>query len=364
MGIKVIQWATGTIGTATLKEIISHPDTDLVGVRVYDPDKHGVDAGALCGSPPTGIAATSNLEEALALDADVVIHTAKAYGVLDEMLDEVCAILESGKDVITVAYYVTPQMQEPHIVARLEEACRKGGSTMHGTGIDPGFVCDRLPATLTCCSREVDHIDMLEAADISYHPNPDFMIPLLGFGKSPEELQLAEPTDGLLYMMRFFPEAIGSLMRLLNVPLDRVELDPLEIFPATRDLELPSGTIREGTMAGVTWRFKGYRPGDTEPFATHQWSWYVEKGLAGLPECDGRYTIKLDILGRPRLNMTLDFTDPEDAIWMPTGMAAFRMIPEVLAAPPGILYTTVSGAWRPRFETAGFETAGFDAAGV
>jgi hypothetical protein len=81
---------------------------------------------------------------------------------------------------------------------------------------------------------------------------------------------------------------------------------------------------------------------------THQWSWYVEKGLPGLPECDGRYTIKLDIFGRPQLNMTLDFTDPDDAIWMPTGMAAFRMIPEVVAAPPGILYTTVPGAWRPR----------------
>ena len=175
------------------------------------------------------------------------------------------------------------------------------------------------------------------------------MIPLLGFGVDPEQLKLSEPTDGLLYMMKFFPEAIGSLMRLLNVPLERVDLDPLVIIPATKDLDLSCGRIAKGTMAGVTWLFKGYRPGDAEPFVTHQWSWYVEKGLPSLPVCDGKYTIKLDIFGRPQLNMTLDFTDPEDAIWMPTGMAAFRMIPEVVAAPPGILRTTVSGAWRPRF---------------
>jgi hypothetical protein len=349
MTVKVIQWATGTIGTATLKEIITHRDSDLVGVKVYNPDKHGIDAGKLCGMPPTGVIATSSRNELLALDADVVIHTAKAYGVLDEMLDEVCAILESGKDVITVAYYVAPEIQEPQIVERIEAACRTGNSTFHGTGIDPGFVCDRLPATLTSCSREVDHIRMLEAADISYHPNSDFMIPLLGFGVDPEQLKLSEPTDGLLYMMKFFPEAIGSLMRLLNVPLERVDLDPLAIIPATKDIDLSFGRIAKGTMAGVTWLFKGYRPGDDEPFVTHQWSWYVEKGLPDLPVCDGKYTIKLDIFGRPQLNMTLDFTDPEDAIWMPTGMAAFRMIPEVIAAPPGILRTTVSGAWRPRF---------------
>ena len=348
MGIRVIQWATGTIGTAALKEIIRHPDTDLVGVKVYSPAKDGVDAGDLCGEPRTGVKATTRAAELLSLQADVVLHMPKAYGVLDQCVDEICALLESGKNVISIAYCVEPAMHKEGIDQRIEAACKKGHSTYHGTGIDPGYVCDRLPAALTCCSREITHIRMHEAADISYHPNSDFMVPLLGFGLEPEQLQLSKPTDGLLYMLKFFPEAIGSLCRLLHVPLDRVEADPLVVIPATKDLDLPSGRIRKGTMAGCVWNFRGYRPDDKQPFVTHRWSWYVEKDLPGMPRCDGKYTIHLDIEGRPQLNMVLDFRDPEDAIWMPTGMAAFRMIPEVIAAPAGILYPTISGAWRPR----------------
>ena len=96
MAIKVIQWATGTIGTAALKEIIRHPDTELVGLKVYSPAKNGLDAGDLCGMPKTGVRATTSTEEILKLDADVVLHMPKAYGVLDECVDDICALLESG----------------------------------------------------------------------------------------------------------------------------------------------------------------------------------------------------------------------------------------------------------------------------
>jgi hypothetical protein len=350
MQYKVIQWATGAIGSPILKEAIQHPDVEVVGVKVYNPEKHGVDIGALVGLPDTGVKATSNRDEILALDADVVLHMPKAYGMLDEMLEDVCALLESGKDVITIAYYVAPEMHGPELVERLKAACKKGDSTLHATGIDPGFVCDRLPAALTVCSSDIRHITMLEAADITYHPDPDFMISLLGFGQRIEDLDLAKPNDGLDYMMKFFPEASWSLARMLGVELERVDVDPLLIVPATRDLEIGCGTIAKGTMAGVTWMFKAYRPGDEEPYITHQWSWYVEKGLPGMPQCDDAYLIRLDIEGSPSIHSEVVLTDPVDPIWKPTGMAAFNMIAEVVAAPPGIYYSEVSGAWRPRMK--------------
>ena len=43
--LRVVQWATGNIGTRALREVIRHPSLELVGVLVYDPDKDGVDAG-------------------------------------------------------------------------------------------------------------------------------------------------------------------------------------------------------------------------------------------------------------------------------------------------------------------------------
>ena len=56
----VIQWATGNTGQRALREVIRHPDLDLVGVRVYDDSKNGIDAGELCGEDPTGVIATTD----------------------------------------------------------------------------------------------------------------------------------------------------------------------------------------------------------------------------------------------------------------------------------------------------------------
>lgn len=42
--IRIVQWATGNIGSHALREVILHPALELVGVLVYDEAKAGVDA--------------------------------------------------------------------------------------------------------------------------------------------------------------------------------------------------------------------------------------------------------------------------------------------------------------------------------
>lgn len=346
---KVVQWATGSVGNASLKEIIAHPDLQLVGLRVYDPRKVGKDAGVIAGGKPVGVIATDRIEDVLATDCDVVVHTPRASGHLEQMYDDIDRLLRAGKDVVTVAIGIAPERHGPEFVKRLEDACRAGNSTFHATGIDPGFLCDRLPATLTALSSRVDRIRMLEAADLIYHPNPEMIMTLLGFGLKPDEFKIDPNNPGLIYCTVLLPEAVYALFDYLRVPFGRLEIDPPSIAFATKDLELPSGTIRKGTVAGITWMFKGYRPDDPPeaPFVTHQWSWYVERDLPGMPKSDGKYQIRLDIEGRPTLRTVVDITDDEDAIFMPTALAAIRAIPEVVKAPPGILRGSVFAPWTP-----------------
>ena len=45
MAHRVIQFATGNVGTLALRAIIEHPDLELVGLWVHSPDKAGRDAG-------------------------------------------------------------------------------------------------------------------------------------------------------------------------------------------------------------------------------------------------------------------------------------------------------------------------------
>ena len=351
MKYKVIQWATGSVGGWSLKEIIRHPDLELVGLRVYNPDKVGKDAGELVGLPPiTGVKATDCNADILTLDADVVIYCAMAFGQAQPMLEDVVALLESGKNVIIVSDYIAPQIHGPELRKRLQDAAIKGGVTLHGTGIDPGFLCDRLPATLTGLSTEVDHIRMREVADLRGHPNPSMIMDLLGFGLPLDKFVIDPSHPGIQYCATIFPQALYTLFDLLKVPLDRVDIAPPILAAATHDLKVASGTITRGTIAGITWIFEGYRPEDKkgQPFATHEWSWYLESNLKGMPQADGRYQIQLDIEGTPTLRTVIDITHPEDPFFMPTAGAAIRAIPDVVAARPGHLVAPVFGAWSPR----------------
>ena len=49
MTYRVVQWSTGNVGRHALVGIDVHPELELVGVFVSNPDKVGRDAGDLAG---------------------------------------------------------------------------------------------------------------------------------------------------------------------------------------------------------------------------------------------------------------------------------------------------------------------------
>lgn len=74
MVLKVIQWATGSVGKAAIECIQNHPDLELAGCWVHSEDKHGVDVGEIIGSTPIGVRATNDVDEILAMPADAVMY--------------------------------------------------------------------------------------------------------------------------------------------------------------------------------------------------------------------------------------------------------------------------------------------------
>ena len=109
MAYRVIQWGTGNVGRHALRTIVERPDFDLVGVRVYNPDKVGQDAGALLGGAPLGVLATDDVDAVLALDADCVCYAPLGTTLDDytQPLEDLCRLLASGKNVVSsaVEYY-------------------------------------------------------------------------------------------------------------------------------------------------------------------------------------------------------------------------------------------------------------------
>src|SRR5437660_993283 len=180
---RVVQWATGNIGTRSLRAVIEHPHLELVGLYVYSDAKVGRDAGELCATGPTGVIATRDVGEIVALKPDCVLYMADRADI-----DVVCRLLESGANVVsTRSEFHHPVSLAPGVRQRIDAACQRGGTTLHSTGSSPGFITEALPLVLTSVLRRLDCLTIEEFADMSSRNSPEMIFNLMGFGRDPAQ---------------------------------------------------------------------------------------------------------------------------------------------------------------------------------
>jgi len=102
MAIRVVQWSTGNVGRHALAGIDAHPELELVGLFVSNPDKVGRDAGELAGLGKTlGVSGTSDIDALLALKPDCIVHTAMADDRIFEALADLERFLAAGINVVS-----------------------------------------------------------------------------------------------------------------------------------------------------------------------------------------------------------------------------------------------------------------------
>src|SRR4029079_12950919 len=134
MTYRVVQWATGGVGRAAIEGVLAHPDLELAGCWVHSASKHGVDVGTLLGVDPIGVTATSDVDAALAIDADCAL-----YAPLMADPGVVTRTLRAGTTVVTPRGWFFPPHEERE---RFDTICKAAGVTLHGTGIHPGGITE------------------------------------------------------------------------------------------------------------------------------------------------------------------------------------------------------------------------------
>jgi hypothetical protein len=345
---RVVQWATGAVGKTTLRAVLGHPDLELVGLYVYSDRKAGRDAGAIAGLADCGVLATQSIEEILALDADVVLHTAR-IGIPYEAQDQdIVRLLESGKNVITTLGQHYPRAHGPEREAMFREAGERGNATLFGAGINPGFVLERIALAATGMCLRVDHIAVREVVNAASMPDPAFVFDIMGMGQDPTSDAMLTGAFAKLYST-LFAEGIHYTIDKLGLTLERIESDH-ELFPATRRLELRSGVIEEGTVAGTNWRWHAIVDG--RRFLTLSINWIMDDDLPGFED---HHLWTVDITGLPGLSMAIDVTEPPEnpegrktrAEQYATAGPVIAAIPLVCQAPPGVFDMPSLMPWHP-----------------
>lgn len=356
---RVLVWGPGGLGRVAIKEIALKEEFELAGLLAFSEHKRGRDAGELAGIEPLGVRAVVSLDEALAIDCDCVLHLTRDHGRY-ESLDGILAFLRAGRNVVTVHPYhhsaVLPETSAPAGTAEMiAEACAEGGTTFHATGIHPEMICNRMAATLTGLTNDVQSVKVFENWDQSQYNKKTLSV--IGFGRPPEEME-ARPAVARM-TNNYCLQNLHGMSRALGVQLERTEIHH-DYAPAPRDLTFPLSQgetfeVAAGTVGRLTHTLHGFRRADDEqPFVTLEVNWMLGREdmvPKGMPK-DVYYVVEVE--GRPSLSMGItlqssiakqqQLMDPDDKSSEPgywsTIAPVLQAVPIVCAAAPGYLEAT------------------------
>ena len=332
MTYRVVQWTTGNVGKRSVRAVALNPTLELVGCYAWSHEKVGRDVGELCGIEPLGVTATNDIAALLALQPDCVV-----YNPMFANVDELVRILSTGVNVVSTSEFITG-----HFLGegrdRIAQACQRGGSTIFGSGINPGLV-QLLGIVSAGLSEQVTKVTVVESVDTTIYNSPATEKPM-GFGYPIDQADLREITrkgSGI------FRDGVLLIADALGAELDDVRCHA-EYAQTTEDLHLPGDwTIPKGCVAGVDVRWKGV-VGDQEVIEIRG-RWRKGQSLDPDWELDMGYTI--EVQGTPTIKTTLSFLPPpgfqgetlDDYIMLGltiVAMPAITAIPAVVSAAPGI----------------------------
>lgn len=333
---RVAQWATGNVGSRALRRVIEHPDLELVGVWVSSEAKAGRDAGELCGLPPTGIRATRSIEEIVAARPDCVLYMPHVMNV-----DEVCRLLESGSNIVTtLPLFQNPALLDAATRERVEQACQRGRTSIHGTGSSPGFITEALPLVLASIQRRLDCITIYEYAPCQSRNSPEMLFEVMGFGQRGE----AGPNQAIMqHMTATFSGTLALIADAVGLTADEVTTQGA-LGITRRDEVIAAGTVPAGTIGATRTTIAAKRQG--KPVMQMVATWFVATDVDTSDGEDWHFREsgwRVIVEGDCPLDISITFpVAPEHYAEMTPGLTAHRpvnAIPYVCDAAPGIRTT-------------------------
>jgi 2,4-diaminopentanoate dehydrogenase len=332
--LRVIQWATGNVGRHAAAAIHRHPDLELIGALVYSDAKAGRDVGDLCGVGPIGVAATTDRDAIVALDADCVVYAPQ--GEMDPMgaLDDICRLLASGKNVVSTAVtaYIYPASAGAAVVERLDAACAEGGTSFHGTGIEPGWAGEVLPLTMSGILHRVDSILVQELMDYSTYDSTEMMFDIMGFGLPPDApVPMADPD----LIGTTFRAPLMLLADGLGGTIERFAYRR-EVAVASSPVTVAAGVIQPGTVSAQRFACSAVVAGREALTIEH----VTRMGAGQAPDWPTGRGWRVTVEGAPSMvldaRIAVNGEDDTEQGCLGTAMHAVHAIAPVCAADPGI----------------------------
>ncbi len=223
--IRVLHFGLGPIGAAVVKQVAERKGFKIVGAVDIDPAKVGKDLGDVAGvGRALRVKVSDDAKKAIkASKPDVVVLCTNSS--MKKVLPQIEAILKLKVPIVsTTEELAYPTKANMRYARAIHALAKKAKVAVLGTGVNPGFVMDALPITLTgVCERvQALRIDRVQDARIRRLPFQQ----KIGAGLTREQFQ-RKVDDGSVRHVGL-AESVSMIADALGWKLDRItdEIQP------------------------------------------------------------------------------------------------------------------------------------------
>lgn len=243
---RVLVVGLGWIGLEAARTVMGRPWAEVVGAVDPRPERLGKDLGELLGVGPLGIKVAETVEEALeGAEANVAIHATVSR--LKDAHPQIIELCAHGLNVVTSAEeLIYPELSDLRLSVELDQVARRYKVSVVASGVNPGFVMDRLPAFLARACRSVRAARVRRVVDLTRRR--EALRRKAGLGMEPERFVwlIREGVAGHVGLSH----SAAYLCSALGVEVDRIVE---EVFPLIAREPIEAGEVRvpAGSVKGV-----------------------------------------------------------------------------------------------------------------
>jgi len=288
--IKTLHIGLGPIGAGVVRQVASRKGFKIVGAVDIDPGKIGRDLGEVCSvGRKLRVKISGDIARTIrATRPDVAVLCTSSS--LKRVVPEFEAVLKLKVPIVSTTEELSyPSKANLRYARAVHKLAKKSKVAVLGTGVNPGFVMDALPITLTgVCERvEAIRVDRIQDARIRRLPFQQ----KIGAGLTREQFQ-KKVDDGSVRHVGL-AESVSMIADALGWTLERIT-DEIQPKMATETVASEFLAVDAGFVCGIVQDGVGYRDG--RPVITLHMEAYL-----GAPESFDA----VEITGSPALRMKI-----------------------------------------------------------
>ncbi|MEM3696183.1 MAG: Gfo/Idh/MocA family oxidoreductase [Candidatus Bathyarchaeia archaeon] len=253
--VRVAIFGVGAVGSLIAKFLLEKEGVEIVGAIDVAKDKVGKDLGEVLGiNKKVGVKISDNVDAVLSkAKPDIAIHATSSF--LKDTHQQLATLIKHGVKVVsTCEELANPYYTEPKMARELDTLAKKHGSTVLGTGINPGFLMDTLVITLTAVCQKIEKIEAVRVMNAATRRLP--FQKKIGAGLTLEEFQKKIETKQITGHVGL-EQSIALIADALAWKLDKIIAEPVEPVIAKKPVESEHIKVKTGQTAGLRQKAKG-----------------------------------------------------------------------------------------------------------